>query len=100
MKNQKKQFAHFKGDKMLARGTIKEIAGMMRVKPKIRIDNPTIRFIQLMEADGGLIYYDEKTIKEEVNKLPEGIPKAYIRHLEYKCNVLEHELRRREVEEC
>lgn len=34
MKNQKKQFALYKGEDMLAMGTIKEIASMMKVKPK------------------------------------------------------------------
>ena len=34
MKNQKKQYSLYKGEEILASGTIKEIAGMLRVKPR------------------------------------------------------------------
>ena len=34
VKNQKKEYALYKGDTFLAMGTIKEIASMMKVKPR------------------------------------------------------------------
>ncbi len=65
----------------------------------LKTDKLVIRFIPLVACDGGVIYYDEKAIKEEVYKLPEGIPKAYIRYLECKCNELEVELKRKEMKD-